>query len=157
MVRQTTIVRQRVPVLSNHEARLCGPDVVPHMAAMEAPHKIESAQGSPAPLAKQMPSCSCAQCQMVLLLLLSLHAPIGSWQASHCAVACNIRHHVQAWKPVDKRASMCHLQPSKPTWSPSQDIHSQRSRFTNGWAWSMLGAAPKQSPDAGPPAWRVST
>lgn len=45
-----------------------------------------------------------------------------------------------------------HLQPSKPTWLLSQDIHSQRSRFTKGCAWSMLGAAPKQSPDAGPPA-----
>ena len=45
-----------------------------------------------------------------------------------------------------------YLQPSKPTWLLSQDIHSQRSRFTKGCAWSMLGAAPKQSPDAGPPA-----
>ena len=63
-----------------------------------------------------------------------------------------LQHECSMWERLLQRA---HRQPSKPTWLRSQDIHSQRSLFTKGCAWSMLGAALKQSPDAGPPATQL--
>lgn len=51
-----------------------------------------------------------------------------------------------ALQPLSARPLSTHRQPSKPTCARSHCSHSQRSRLTKGWEWSMLGAAPKQSP-----------
>ena len=70
VVWQAAIVCQGIPELANHEGGLSCPHIVPHVAAMEAPHKVQPAHGTfmtaasslraHATLWKQMPGGSLA-------------------------------------------------------------------------------------------------